>query len=125
MSVAFEGIDRLVVTFLAGDVTAGKPVVMGGEGSVKNASSGQMPVGVALHAQDGHAAVQLKGFVTVQYSGSAYELTAIIFRRDRKTGSDFYQAESSFTAMILPQMPPRVVLISSQFVPVLPPMASS
>ncbi len=25
---------------------------------------------------------------TVQYSGSAYELTAIIFRRDRKTGSD-------------------------------------
>ena len=45
MSVAFEGIDRLVVTFLAGDVTAGKPVVMGGEGSVKNASSGQMPVG--------------------------------------------------------------------------------
>ena len=59
MSVAFEGIDRLVVTFLAGDVTAGKPVVMGGEGSVKNASSGQMPVGVALHAQDGHAAVQL------------------------------------------------------------------
>ena len=70
MSVAFEGIDRLVVTFLAGDVTAGKPVVMGGEGSVKNASSGQMPVGVALHAQDGHAAVQLKGFVTVQYSGS-------------------------------------------------------
>lgn len=30
---------------------------------------------------------------TVQYSGSAYELTAIIFRRDRKTGSDFYQAE--------------------------------
>lgn len=70
MSVAFEGIDRLVVTFLAGDVTAGKPVVMGGEGSVKNASSGQMPVGVALHAQDGHAAVQLKGFVTVQYSGT-------------------------------------------------------
>ena len=70
MSVAFEGIDRLVVTFLAGDVTVGKPVVMGGEGSVKNASSGQMPVGVALHARDGHAAVQLKGFVTVQYSGS-------------------------------------------------------
>lgn len=30
---------------------------------------------------------------TVQYSGSAYELTAIIFRRDRKTGGDFYQAE--------------------------------
>ena len=55
MSVAFEGIDRLVVTFLAGDVTAGKPVVMGGEGSVKNAPSGQMPVGVALHARDGHA----------------------------------------------------------------------
>ena len=71
MSVAFEGIDRLVVTFLAGDVTAGKPVVMGGEGSVKNASSGQMPVGVALHARDGHAAVQLKGFVTVQYSGTS------------------------------------------------------
>ena len=71
MSVAFEGIDRLVVTFLAGDVTAGKPVVMGGEGSVKNASSGQMPVGVVLHARDGHAAVQLKGFVTVQYSGTS------------------------------------------------------
>ena len=68
MSVAFEGIDRLVVTFLAGDVTAGKPVVMGGEGSVKNASSGQMPVGVALHAQDGHAAVQLRAFWRVRSS---------------------------------------------------------
>lgn len=82
MSVAFEGIDRLVVTFLAGDVTAGKPVVMGGEGSVKNASSGQMPVGVALHARDGHAAVQLKGFVTVQYSG---RMCLVVARDSEKT----------------------------------------
>lgn len=84
MSVAFEGIDRLVVTFLAGDVTAGKPVVMGGEGSVKNASSGQMPVGVALYARDGHAAVQLKGFVTVQYSGSTARMCLVVTRDSEK-----------------------------------------
>ena len=36
-----------------------------------NVSDVQMPVGVALHARDGHAAVQLKGFVTVQYSGTS------------------------------------------------------
>ena len=84
MSVAFEGIDRLVVTFLAGDVTAGKPVEMGGEGSVKNASSGQMPVGVALHAQDGHAAVQLKGFVTVQYSGESGRMCLVVTRDSEK-----------------------------------------
>ena len=50
MSVAFEGIDRLVVTFLAGDVTAGKPVVMGGEGSDES--------------------IVRYIFVTVQYSGT-------------------------------------------------------
>ena len=71
MSVAFEGIDRLVVTFQAENVTAGAAVVMGGEGSVKNAASGQVPVGVALHARDGHAAVQLRGFARVKYSGSS------------------------------------------------------
>ncbi len=87
MSVAFEGIDRLVVTFLAGDVTAGKPVVMGGEGSVKNASSGQMPVGVALHARDGHAAVQLKGFVTVQYSG---RMCLVVARDSEKKTVDLF-----------------------------------
>lgn len=90
MSVAFEGIDRLVVTFLAGDVTAGKPVVMGGEGSVKNASSGQMPVGVALHARDGHAAVQLKGFVTVQYSGESGRMCLVVARDSEKKTVDLF-----------------------------------
>ena len=90
MSVAFEGIDRLVVTFKAGDVTAGKPVVMGGEGSVKNASSGQMPVGVALHARDGHAAVQLKGFVTVQYSGESGRMCLVVARDSEKKTVDLF-----------------------------------
>ena len=98
MSVAFEGIDRLVVTFLAGDVTAGKPVVMGGEGSVKNASSGQMPVGVALHARDGHAAVQLKGFVTVQYSGT----TALATYSGNKTADSQVAKNFATTSLSLP-----------------------
>lgn len=71
MSVAFEGIDRLVVTFQAGAVPAGNFVSMEGSGKVRKATSGQAPVGLALHVQDGHAAVQLRGYVKTGYSGAA------------------------------------------------------
>lgn len=71
MSVAFDGMDRLVVTFQAGLVTAGNFVSMENSGKVKKATSGQMPVGLALHVQDGHAAVQLRGYVKTAYSGAA------------------------------------------------------
>ena len=71
MSVAFDGIGRLVVTFEAGTATAGSFVTMEDNGKVKKAFSGQLPVGLALHVQDGHAAVQLRGFVKTKYSGSS------------------------------------------------------
>ena len=71
MSVAFDGIGRLVVTFEAGTATAGSFVTMEDNGKVRKALSGQLPVGLALHVQDGHAAVQLRGYVKTKYSGSS------------------------------------------------------
>lgn len=71
MSVAFDGIGRLVATFETGTATAGGFVTMEESGKVKKALSGQLPVGLALHVQDGHAAVQLRGYVKTEYSGSS------------------------------------------------------
>ena len=71
MSVAFNGIDNQVVTFQAGTAAAGNPVTMEANDTVKTAPGGTAPVGILLNKRSGHGAVQIKGFVQVNYSGSA------------------------------------------------------
>ena len=49
MSVAFNGIDSLVVTFQAEDTAAaGVPAAMSGNDTVGKAAAGTAPVGIAL-----------------------------------------------------------------------------
>lgn len=69
--VSFEGIEMAVVTFREKDVTAGAPVAMDSGGTVKNAPAGAALVGLALNVRGGCAAVQVKGYAQLPYSGTA------------------------------------------------------
>ena len=70
MSVAFNGIENLVVTFQAGTVAVGSPAAMSANNTVRNAISGTAPVGIVRNKRNDHAAVQVKGYAEMKYSGS-------------------------------------------------------
>lgn len=70
MSVAFNGIENLVVTFQAGTVVVGNPATMSANNTVRNASGGIAPVGIVRNKRNDHAAVQVKGYAELKYSGS-------------------------------------------------------
>ena len=71
MSVSFEGMDQLVVTFKAASgVAKGDLVTVSANGTVSTASSGDAPAGLALNVRSGHAAVQLKGHLEIEYNGT-------------------------------------------------------
>ena len=62
MSVAFDGMDNLVVTFrCSGTVEAGSP----------DGGTGKVPIGVLLQKRGNYAAVQIRGYVTLPYTGTA------------------------------------------------------
>ena len=67
MSVEFGGMGSMVVTMKAAAVTTGGIAGMDGNDTVRNANGGVAPVGVVLN---NHAAVQIRGYVRVKYSGS-------------------------------------------------------
>lgn len=72
MSVAFNGIDSLVVTFQAEDTAAaGVPAAMSGNDTVGKAAAGTAPVGIVLGKRKDYAAVQLRGYVQAAYTGTA------------------------------------------------------
>lgn len=71
MSISFDGIGEMAVTFEAADgVKAGIPVKIAGNGKVEACGNGDRMCGVALFvSEDNYATVQLKGFVKLEYSG--------------------------------------------------------
>ena len=72
MSVSFGGIGEKAVTFeAASGVKAGYPVKMSANGQVTACSTGERMCGIALYvSDDGHATVQMNGYVNMPYSGS-------------------------------------------------------
>ena len=68
--ISFEGIGEMVATFACGeDVAAGQVVKVTDDGTVGPCTAGDRVCGVALSAEDGYAAVQLGGMVTVTVTG--------------------------------------------------------
>lgn len=65
MSVEFGGMGSMVVTMKAVAVTTGGIAGMDGNDTVRNANGG-----VVLNKRNNHAAVQIRGYVRVKYSGS-------------------------------------------------------
>ena len=73
MNISFEGIGQEMVTFAADDgVAKGKPVKMSANGKVSACADGDAFIGVAANvASDGAANVIMRGFVELDYTGTA------------------------------------------------------
>ena len=72
MSVAFDGMDNLVVTFrCSGTVEAGSPVILSANDTVADGGTGKVPIGVLLQKRGNYAAVQIRGYVTLPYTGTS------------------------------------------------------
>ena len=72
MKDSYEGIGALYATFSCGALTEGVPVRVSAAGSVSACSKGNEIAGVAAAVSRGKDAcsVQLRGFVTLPYSGT-------------------------------------------------------
>lgn len=77
MSISFGGIGEYAATFYnnsAAPAIAGGPVKISGEGEVSACSGGEGFAGVCISAGTEFAAVQLRGFIKLPYSGTAPDL---------------------------------------------------
>ena len=71
MSVSFEGVGQVCATFLSGRLTEGQVVKLSGGGTVDGCAVDDEFCGVALCCKDDACTVQVRGFVTLGYSGTA------------------------------------------------------
>ena len=71
MSVSFDGVGQVCATFLGSGLGEGQVVRMAGNGTVCACGDGESFCGVTLCCKDDACTVQVRGFVTVRYSGAA------------------------------------------------------
>lgn len=74
MKVSFEGIGESVVTFYNSKTAvagAGAPVKMSGNRAVSACADGERFFGVALACDSDFAAIQMGGYVELEYAGTA------------------------------------------------------
>lgn len=71
MSVSFEGVGQACATFLGGGLTEGQVVKVSGSGTVGPCAADDEFCGVALCCKDDACTVQVGGFVSVGYTGTA------------------------------------------------------
>ena len=91
MSVSFKGINEQIVTFRTEEeLTAGTLVTISANGTVSPCAANGKIVGVVVSCRENLAAVQISGYVTLPYSGSAPALgiTAIAAASDTKIKAD-------------------------------------
>ena len=73
MKVSFDGVGQICATFLGSGLTDGQVVKMSGNGTVEACKAGDLFCGVAMCCKDDACSVQVGGFVTVGFSGTAPE----------------------------------------------------
>lgn len=71
MRVSFEGVGQVCATFLSGKLTEGHVVKLTENGTVGACASDEAFCGVAVCCKDDACTVQVGGFVSVKYSGTA------------------------------------------------------
>jgi len=71
MSISFEGVGQVCATFLCSKLAEGQVVKMKSGGTVGACSADDPFCGVALCCKDDACTVQVGGFVSVGYSGTA------------------------------------------------------
>lgn len=72
MSISVNGFGEGILTFKAADgLTAGVPVKVSANDTVAACAASNIFCGIAVEVSGGYAGVQLKGFVTLPYTGTA------------------------------------------------------
>ena len=71
MSVSFDGVGQVCATFLGAGIQEGQAVKVSGRGAAAPCGDGESFCGVTLCCKDDACTVQVRGFVTVRYSGAA------------------------------------------------------
>lgn len=71
MKVSFNGYGEQVATFEAGsNVMVGGPVAITGNGIVSGSVAGGDVCGICVSLENGYAAVQLRGYMRAEYTGT-------------------------------------------------------
>ena len=86
MSVSFEGVGQVCATFLGGGLTEGQVVKLAGSGTVGACGAGDAFIGAAICCKDDACTVQVGGFVTVSYTGTAPAVGWCALTADGKGG---------------------------------------
>lgn len=71
MNISYEGIGHLAVTMPAGECAVGQVCAMGDDGKAAAGAVGGKFCGVVEAVENGMAAVQVAGFVTLGYTDTA------------------------------------------------------
>lgn len=71
MNVSFDGVGQVCATFLGGGLQEGQVVKLAGNGQVGACGDGEGFCGAAICCKDDACTVQVGGFVTLAYSGTA------------------------------------------------------
>ena len=82
MSVSFDGVGQVCATFLGSGLSEGQVVRMAGNGTVCACGGGESFCGVTLCCKDDACTVQVGGFLSVGYSGTAPDLGWVTLAAD-------------------------------------------
>lgn len=86
MSVSFNGIGQVCATFLGSGMVEGDVVKMGSRATVQKCGAGDTFCGVALCCKEDACSVQVKGFVSVAYSGTVPAVGVALLAADGSGG---------------------------------------
>lgn len=86
MSVSFEGVGQVCATFLGGGLTEGQVVKLTGNGTVGGCKEDDAFLGAAICCKEDACTVQVGGFVSVGYTGTAPGLGWQALAADGKGG---------------------------------------
>ena len=71
MSVSFDGVGQVCATFLGSGIEEGQAVKVSGWGTAAVCGDGESFCGAAICCRDGACTVQVSGFLTLGYTGTA------------------------------------------------------
>lgn len=92
LTVSLKGFNEKTATFkVSGALTAGEPVAMADNCTVKACGSGEAVAGVAVNVKGGYACVQLSGYAEIPYSGTAPSVGFKVLAGDGKKGASVSQ----------------------------------
>ena len=82
MNVCFDGVGQVCATFLGAGIQEGQAVKVSGRGAAAPCGDGESFCGAAVCCKDDACTVQVGGFLSVGYSGTAPDLGWVTLAAD-------------------------------------------